>query len=147
MQHDWKDTMTLVKSLVVGRSYRDDVYKDIVRIPEDQRREDHGFAIPEGTLCSIKTGQLRTYAFVRGLSESVEAVILIDDRTRNKLGVESGAKYDFEIEPTKTWGQIRWAWHAADPAYRIGSRLCLLSLLLGFVGLALGAVSLWVSLR
>jgi len=139
--------MSLLKSFTVGRSHKDDVYKDIVRIPEDQRREQQLFAIPEGTLCTIKTSNSSTYAFVRGNSDSLEPMILMDDRTRNRLGVESGTEYVFEIEPTGMWGQVRWAWNAADPAYRLGSRFGLLSLFLGVIGLFLGVVSLWLTLR
>lgn len=130
------------KNLLVVQAEKEDVYKDIVRIPEDQRREGHGFAIREATLCVVRTGELHTYVFVRGLTARSDAVMGMDDRTRNLLGVSTGQRYDFEIEPAGLVGRFVWAWNAAEPAYRVSSQVALVSLLLGIIGLFLGVVSL-----
>lgn len=120
-----------------------DVYRDFARIPEKHRKDAHGEPIKEGSICRISVGSRSSFVLLRGLQGSQDAIICLDERKRNELDLEVGDSVDFIIKKPSVWGEFRWAWNASDPAYRVGARLGLLSLVLGVIGLFLGIVSLW----
>lgn len=128
--------------LRVHQAAMEDVYRDIVRIPEKYRLDAHGLVVLEGAVCKISTSGKSTYCIARGKPNSLEPVIFIDERTRNLLGVRLGEDVDLSIKRVKFPGQFLWTWNASDPAYRIAARLSLLSVFLGFIGLLLGLFSL-----
>jgi hypothetical protein len=120
----------------------EDIYKDLVRIPEIHRQDSESATILEGTICKLSvSGGKSKLVSVRGCGASEEPKILMDDRTRKELHVDDRREYEFELRPTTWWGHSRWAWSASDPAYRIPARLCVVSVALGAIGLALGLLS------
>ena len=133
--------------LQVQMAAREDVYRDLARIPEAHRRGRDGKTIIEGSVCKISAGSASTYALLRGCQVTDQPVILLDERTRNELGLSCGQSVDFVIKPAGLSGQFRWAWSASDPAYRIGARMAVISVALGFTGLVLGVVSILLSVK
>ena len=133
--------------LIVRRASKTDVYKDIVRIPEAYRLDHKGKRIDEGAICKVAAATKSDLKIVRGCNSQTSAVILMDEKTRNDLGLDDGAKYYFDLRPVRWIGQCKWAWSATDPAYRIAARLGLLSVVLGTVGLILGCWSLFLFLK
>jgi hypothetical protein len=131
--------------LTVHQLPQADVYKDVVRIPEAHRLDVDARRIAEATVCKVAvSGGCSKLLSVRGYN-STEPIILMDERTRNDLGVSDRQEYDFQLKPTRWFGHSRWAWNASDPAYRVPIRMALLSVVLGFVGLMLGIWSFIVS--
>lgn len=128
--------------LRVHQAAKEDVYRDIVRIPEQYRLDAKGKIVPEGAICKISTSDKTAHCIVRGAQNSSLPEIFIDERSRNLLGISQGDDVDFEIKTVGFWGQFWWAWNASDPAYRIAARLSLLSVVLGLIGLLLGFFSL-----
>lgn len=128
--------------LKICQAAKEDVYRDIVRIPEQYRLDASGKVLPEGDICRLSISGKITYCIARGTQGSSEPVIFIDERTRNLLGVRLDEEVDLSIKRVRFPGQFRWAWNASDPAYRIAARLSLLSVFLGFIGLILGLFSL-----
>ncbi len=118
------------------------MYRDIVRVPEKHRIDVFGRVVPDGSVCSLLIREGTYYVLVRGLGDSAEEVICMDERLRNVLGLSVGERIDVQFRSTGWWGQFRWAWSASDPAYRVAARLSLLSVLLGALGLVLGLISL-----
>lgn len=128
--------------LKVQQATKEDVYRDIVRVSELYRLDTHGEGVPEGSVCRIIAPGGAAYGILRGLGNSSEPVINMDERLRNLLHLSDGAEVDFQFNPAGFWGQFQWAWSASDPAYRVAARLALLSVVLGAVGLLLGLFSL-----
>lgn len=129
--------------LTVRQLPREDIYKDLVRIAEGHRLDTDGRKVLEGTVCKItvKGGKSKLVS-VRGF-EGEETRILMDGKCRDDLGVQDKQEYEFQLRQTSWWGHCRWAWAASDPAYRIPARLCVVSVVLGSIGLALGIISLF----
>jgi hypothetical protein len=129
-------------NLSVRAADREDVYKDIARVPERYRQNLRGCTIKEGSVCKVSVGSKHSFVLLRGLQDSQEAVIRLDERKRNELGLNPGDAADFSFSEVGLWGSLCWAWRASDPAYRVSARLGVLSLALGLIGLFLGIVSL-----
>ena len=123
-------------SLTVRKADQSEIYRDFARISEAHRG-----GIREGTLCSVTCCQQTAYLAVRGIGEKEEAIIKIDEVTRNKLGVEVGKSYTFEIEKLNFLSQLLVPWHASDPFNRQAMRLSIIGLFLGTIGFALGLIS------
>lgn len=130
-------------NLKVMPAAKDDVYRDIVRIPEQYRLDADDKVVPEGSVCKICTPDKSAYAIVRGYGDSTQPLIYIDERLRNRLNMKK-EEDDVEVSLVRAgpWGQFSWAWNASDPAYRVAARMSLLSVALGLLGLALGLISL-----
>lgn len=128
--------------LKVQQATKEDVYRDIARVSERYRLDTHGDGVPEGSVCRIIAPGGVAHGILRGLGNSSDPVINMDERLRNLLHLSDGAEVDFQFKPVGFWGQFRWAWSASDPAYRVAARLALLSVVLGAVGLLLGLFSL-----
>jgi len=133
--------------LTVKQASPKDVYRDIVRIPEQYRVGPRGETIPEGCVCRIvllKTGK-SGYAIVRGtrgIRDGEKPIIMVDERLRNILGVNTGDQVELMLRKVGLFGEFRWAWNASDPAYRAAARMALLSVVLGVAGLLLGILSI-----
>ena len=67
-----------------------------------------------------------------------QAVIRLDDRTREKLDVKTATIYQFGIREVWWLGQFLWAWNASDPTARVAARLGILGFALGVIGAVLG---------
>jgi hypothetical protein len=129
--------------LRVRQARAEDVYKDLVRIPEIHRTDSKGIKIPEGTVCKLTvTASKSKLVCMRGCGDEQAPLILMDEKTRDDLMVTDGKEYAFELDRASWIGHCRWACAASDPAYRIPAQLGLFSLALGAVGLVLGLLSL-----
>lgn len=125
--------------LKVFRIAKEDVYKDIVRIPETHRTDKNGNTIEESTVCGVSGTPKTSFVVLRGYEDSTEAEIHMDDSTRIRLGVKLHETYDFQFKPARFSGQLRWAWKASETGYRVASRL-------GIAGFILGVLSLLLAL-
>jgi len=130
--------------LTVHQLRENDVYKDLVRIPEAHRKDKDGNRIRESTICEVTvdggtTG--RTVVCVRGSVRDTEPWIRMHDKTRLDLGVTERRDYDFRLTRAGWAKQFCWAWCASDPTPRIAARLGLVSVSLGVVGFLLGLLS------
>lgn len=123
--------------LRVASARSEEVVKDIIRVS----RLDRG-GIPSGQICKVTVEGRKKYFIVRGLSEEQNGQILMDDLSRQSLGVDLGKQYDFEIQIAGIIGKIWWACTVTDPGARIAAWLGVLSVALGFLGVVLGALSL-----
>jgi hypothetical protein len=120
-----------VPTLKVCKIGEEDVYKDIVRIPEIHRTDRNGKTIEESTVCWIDGTPERSVAVLRGYQQSTDAEIHMDDRTRARLGVKLGHPYDFRFKQAGFCGQLKWAWKASETGYRVASRLGVIGLIVG----------------
>jgi len=111
----------------------EDIYKDIVRVPEVHRIDKNGKTLEESTACWIDVTPRSCVAVLRGYQTSVEAEIHMDDRTRNRLGVRIDEFHDFKFRPAGWYGQLIWAWNASETGYRVASRLAVIGLILGLL--------------
>jgi len=109
----------------------DDVYKDIVRIPEIYRIDLRGNTIEESTACWIEGALHPSVAVLRGYQISNKPEIHMDERTRNRLGIQLDEVHDFRFRRAGLWGQLVWAWEASETGYRVASRLAVIGLILG----------------
>lgn len=131
--------------LHVRYAAKDDVYRDIARVPEPHRKDPRGNTIPEGEVCRLSVGEKSALVLLRGQGDTTEAAIWLDERTRNRLALTPDQDAEVEIQPVGLYGQLCWAWEASDPAYRVVARLAVLSVVLGAVGLVLGMASIFLS--
>ncbi|MGC2742852.1 MAG: hypothetical protein WA672_06670 [Candidatus Angelobacter sp.] len=131
--------------LEIHDAKKEEVYRDIIRIPEDDRRDTHGKVIDEGRICCIIVGEKSALLIVRGVASAEFSghvhggCIHMDDVTRKRLSLEESRikQAEFKITPVGIFGEFRWAWSATEIGYRISSRLALLGLVLGLIALAL----------
>jgi len=123
----------------------DEVYHDIARIPEEHRKDPHGQRISRGEVCQLRCKETGKRVFIVLYGGSKNAEIQIDNRTRRNLGVTVEHDYDFELIPSGFWGEVRWALGSGDVVYRFSSKVALVSLFLGLVGVALGVLALFLS--
>jgi len=130
-----------MEKLTVHEMPVEDSWRDIARVPKKYRRDARGKLIPRAKICDVTIGGKHKLLAVRGCPED-DARILLDSRTRADLGVKLGSSYEVQLRPVGWLGYWRWAWDAADPAYRVPAQISLISLILGVVGLLLGALSL-----
>ncbi len=130
--------------LNVCKAIYEDVYRDIIRIPESHRYDRDKRKIKEGSVCKVTIGEVSTFAILRGYSDSVEPLIFIDERLRDELKVHEHDQIEVQLEQTSIIGQFRWAWNASEPAYRVAARMAFMSVILGFIGFVMGAFSLLI---
>lgn len=130
--------------LEIHQAKSEEVYRDIVRIPEAVRLDEAGGTIDEGQICKIKSGRKTAYVIVRGVKnfelEGSPAhvhgrCIHMDEVTRQRLDLAKARSARFRLTPVGWWGGFRWAWNATEIGYRISSRLGLLGLILGLIAL------------
>ena len=132
------------RRLQVHEQLKGDVYRDIVRIAEEHRRDSQGRLVREGTIARLIVSNERSkIVWLRGMQGETRPWIRMDDKTRNDLGVIRLQKYGFRIERIAICGQLRWALDSSDPAVRIAVSLGGISVVLGVVGLLIALVSLF----
>lgn len=129
-----------IPRLKIVASRREDIYRDIARVPEQYRLTPRGKRIREGLVCLVEIAGRRCYLILRGDEESPSPspTIQLDGKSRDVLTVRPGQELEVRMKPVWLFRQVLWAWNASDPAYRIASRLGVISLFLGIVGLVLG---------
>jgi hypothetical protein len=132
--------------LMILASAKEDVYRDIVRVPEQYRIDENGAVVPEGSVCKLTVAGRAAYAIVRGYTESTEPSIRMDERLRNLLSVTKGAEIEVQFELAGLWGEFLWALNASDLAYRVVAKMAVLSVVLGLFGLVLGVVGLIIGI-
>ncbi|MFA5858178.1 MAG: hypothetical protein WC955_03850 [Elusimicrobiota bacterium] len=130
--------------LKVRQAYEKDIYRDTIRIPEQHRLDQRGTLITEGTVCQVKVNSKKIYAILRGDNNNSAAELKIDERLRNRLGLNINDDVDFVLIKSGFWGEFMWAWDASDPAYRVSARLGLSSVLLGILALCISLVQFFV---
>ena len=119
----------------------EEVYRDIVRIPENVRKDTNGQVIEEGRICRISSGGRHTLVILRGAKECQAThkppCIHLDEVTRKRLSLPGSGLAQFELQPVGWFGEFLWAWNATEIGYRISSRLGLLGLALGIIAFVL----------
>jgi len=124
----------------------EDIYKDIVRIPKDHRKDTKDSTIEESTVCWIEGTPHRSVAVMRGYQISAAAEIRMDERMRDRLGVQLDEIHDFKFRPAGWCGELAWAWKASETGYRVASRLAVVGLILGILAFVpfLAAYTKWL---
>jgi hypothetical protein len=122
---------------------KDEVYLDIVRIPEEHRRTPSGLPIEEGKVCRLLCRGEEVYVIARG-SEHSDNSICVDEKIRRKLRIECGKPYNFDMTVANFCGQIKWALEASDVRFSLPARITLVS---GCFGIVLGILSVMLGLR
>lgn len=132
--------MTIKEKLTVREMELRDCWKDMARVPGAYRGQ-KSHRIHRNTICNVSIGNKSKLLVIRGWRIDDPAIAL-DSSTLEDLGVELGGTYDVTLTPVFWAGYWRWAWGAADPAYRIAAQISIISLALGVIGLALGIIAL-----
>jgi hypothetical protein len=99
-----------------------------------------------GRVIVLRARDKTARALARGAPSRDTKSIYLDDATRDRLGLSSGESVDFTIEKGGFWDEFVWGWQATNAVTRVGTRLGVLSVVLGFLGLVLGGIALWVTL-
>jgi hypothetical protein len=133
--------------LKVRMADKEDTYKDLARIPEKYRRDSSQLLIPEGRICKVTIAGRSRLLSLRGRLHENEALIFMDASARDDLKLEVGSEYEVALREAWWFGQFLWAWRASDPLYRVAARLGLISVALGFAGILLGALSVYISIK
>lgn len=125
-------------SLVVRGAEREDVFADMARVHKSHRP-----GISAGRIFTLECNGNFVPLVARGAPRNKAGEIWIDLETRSKLGeLDLNTAYEFKLH-SATWGEcLKWAWFATNPAYRVSSKISLVSLVLGVIGLLLGILSL-----
>ncbi len=98
-------------------------------------------AIVEGSVCVVELNGRQAYLVARG-SPSADNCIFLDARSRDKLGVNAGDTYDFDLKRTCFCGQVKWAVEGSDVRYSFPARVSLVSAALGILSVLLGILAL-----
>jgi hypothetical protein len=113
----------------------------MARINKKYRSTEDGKRVARNTICSVTINGKTKLLALRGCRDK-EPKILLDSSTRHELSVEVGQNCEVSIQRVHWFGYWKWAWGAADPAYRLTAQISLISLALGVIGLILGALPL-----
>jgi hypothetical protein len=89
--------------LEVHQLAQEEVYLDIVKIAEQYRLRADGSSIEEGSGCSLRCSGREILVVARG-SAVTERHIFLDERSRNKLGIDLARTYEFEMTTLGSWG-------------------------------------------
>jgi hypothetical protein len=123
--------------------WKEDVFKDIARIPRQDRGD-----IREGSICAVSVNGRTRLLIVRGVEDTISPGIMLDALTREAMGnLQEGMTYDFTVTKSGIWQQIKWACTVADPGARIAAWIGVTSVVLGILGLALGVVGVWLAVK
>jgi hypothetical protein len=113
----------------------------MARIPKKFRKTESGEHVARNAICKLTVGGKTKLLALRGCRDK-EPKILLDSSTRSELGLEVEQSYEVSIQKVHWFGYWKWAWGAADPAYRLTAQISLISLALGVIGLILGLLPL-----
>lgn len=129
-------------SLRVVAAEFDDVFGDRARVHQSHRPFSRA-----GQIILIKHGRKKLLAVARGARRSDESSIQLDERSRDKLGLELGSNASLVFESAGWIRDFRWAWSATDAMPRIVARLAIISLALGIFGALLAGWSIWLAYK
>lgn len=132
--------------LEVHQLPQEEVYLDIVRIPEQYRLDPRGVPVEEGSVCCLRCDGRTILVVARG-SASTERRVFLDERSRTKLGVELARTYDLELSRLGFFGKIGWALQASDVRYSFPAFISVVSVSLGVVSVLLSVLSLILVIR
>ena len=132
--------------LIVRPAKEKDVYRDFVRVYEENRKNKHGNKIKSGKIGKVKIlpTNKSINAILKGTEENdKERNIYLDESLREKLGVECNKEYDFVFEENNNWcGQLRLTWNATDPGYRISIRIAIVAFAFGVISILIGLIGI-----
>ena len=129
--------------LEVHQQRKVDIYRDIVRIPEEHRRDTQGRIVREGTIVKIiVTGKKSKVVWLRGIEGETRPRIQMDDKTRNDLELGTEQQYDFKIKSVGCYRKFRWAFDSSDPVVYIATWLGMISVALGLIGVLMAFIAL-----
>jgi hypothetical protein len=137
--------MTLTKhttTLTIHSARNEDVYKDVARISKKDR-----VGLRTGRVYRFTVNGRSGYFVLRGMTNKKDGHILIDGAMRDRLGIEYGQNYAFEIAELGFFRELWWGWGATDPVVRASARVGVISLGLGVLSVMLGALGFWLALR
>jgi hypothetical protein len=117
--------------LQVRQGKKEDVYKDVVRIPRAHRGE-----IRSGSVCRIKIKGVTRYLIVRGTEDFDDPVFQVDDINRDKFDLRELEMVTVYIEPCPFTGGLRYILNASDPGMQTVGWISVLSFCLGLIGAA-----------
>ena len=118
-----------------------DVFSDRVRV-----HHSHRFGNAAGQVCIVDIDGRKVRAVARGHNTPGE--LCIDLKTRRKLGVPDWQQtLDVEIRPANWIDYCLWGLNASEAVVRVSCWLAVTSIALEGIGLALGILSLWLTLR
>lgn len=126
----------------IAQARADDVFGDVLRLNHEFRRDREGRVIPAGRVCWMKAGNRQVMVVARGINGS-EGIAYLDDALRTGLGVKVGQEVEVTLKLASPVSELFWGWNASHPWTRGTSRLALVSVGLGLVGLILGLISLF----
>jgi hypothetical protein len=127
--------------LVVRPAALSDVMDDFARFDNIHRTFD-GKLVRAGRLVVLSANGKSVRVVARGQAKDAKGEIRLSSETRTRLAIKSGQTVVFTIAAATLWDEFWWAWGASNPVNRIAARLGLISVGLGFLGAALGAISL-----
>jgi len=133
-----------MQKLTVYELPTEDCWRDMARIPKHYRKAEGGDRVARNTICEVTIAGKTKLLALRGCRDK-DPKILLDSSTRIELSVEVGQTYDVTIHRVRWFGYWKWAWGAADPAYRLTTQISLISLALGVIGLILGLLPLMLA--
>lgn len=114
--------------LKVVQGLKRDVYLDTVRINEDNRGD-----LDRTLFYRVSHNKKSIYVALRGTTTK-ERVILLDDINRERLKVNLGEEYKFDIDPLTFGRQILPIWYASNPFTRLAGRLAVVGFGLAVLG-------------
>lgn len=127
--------------LLVQQADKEDIFEDLVRLHKSHRP-----GILAGSICRVTVDDRAILAVARNSTDNIPGIISLDEALRSRLKVKNGGQYDFSIEAASFWSQVKWGWSATNPVNRVATRLAVLSVSLGILGLVLGLLSVYLSL-
>ena len=117
-------------------------HRDTVLIPQKYRG-----GIKPSKCCKLISPVASKIVQVYGKREDDQPNIYMDLRTRELFELQIDSVVDFKLKPVGWLGQFFWTSRHADLTVRMAAQLGIISVILGFLGLALGCVGLWISLH
>src|SRR5262249_5810186 len=109
-----------VTFLTIESAALDEVFTDMVRIPQAYRLDQENKIIPNGAVIRIDHNGQKAYAIVRGLQERSDAIILMDEFIRDRLRVQRGDSIARSgIRPANLLGKITWYLCATNPTIHV----------------------------
>ncbi|WP_293573441.1 hypothetical protein [Phaeobacter sp.] len=130
----WKEDELV--ELTVKEAYRAHMGRQRILIHKDHRGVAERFDVVR-----VRHNQKAIDVVVIGQSADERNIVRLDYHDREALGItKTGRSYELSIERLGWMGRYCWYIRARDPAIHLPSRIALLSLVLGAVGVVLSLV-------
>jgi len=127
--------------LAVKQLSLSDVFSDRVRV-----HHSHRIGIAAGEVCVVEMNGRKVRSVARGHNPPGE--LCVDLKTRRKLGVPDWQQTpEVEIKSANWLDYCLWGLNASEAVVRVSCWLAVISIALGAIGLGLGVLSLWLTLR